>query len=57
MNTQDKFNSVIHCQTVLEPEELEALRRKTGYAKTREALYEAVVHYLECDNTPDRVKA
>jgi hypothetical protein len=39
---------LLHVQTVLKEEDLEALKRKTGRRTTKDALYEAVVHYLSC---------
>jgi hypothetical protein len=35
-------------QTVLREEDLEALKKKTGRQTTKDALYEAVMHYLSC---------
>ena len=39
---------LLHVQTVLREEDLEALKRKTRHKTTKDALYEAVMHYLNC---------
>ncbi len=40
---------IMHVQTVLMAEELEALKEKTGESCTKDALARAVEHFLECD--------
>jgi len=42
---------IMHVQTVLLVEDIEALKRKTGKSSTKDALSEAVSHYLECEYT------
>jgi hypothetical protein len=42
---------IMHVQTVLTVDDIEALKRKTGESSTKEALEKAVTHYLECEYT------
>lgn len=42
---------IMHVQTVLLVEEIEALKQKTGESNTKDALSKAVSHYLECEYT------
>ncbi|MBC7085938.1 MAG: DUF5371 domain-containing protein [Methanomethylovorans sp.] len=42
---------IVHAQTVLTEEELEALKKKANEPSTKEALSIAVQHYLECEYT------
>jgi len=42
---------IIHVQTVLVAEDIEALKIKTGETNTKDALAKAVQHYLECEFT------
>ncbi|MFA0822574.1 MAG: DUF5371 domain-containing protein [Methanomethylovorans sp.] len=42
---------IVHAQTVLTEEELEALKKKCNEPSTKEALSIAVQHYLECEYT------
>jgi hypothetical protein len=42
---------IMHVQTVLTEEDIEALKHKTGETSTKEALAKAVSHYLECEYT------
>ncbi len=42
---------IMHVQTVLTEEDIEALKQKTGETSTKEALSKAVTHYLECEYT------
>ncbi|MBU3967629.1 MAG: DUF5371 domain-containing protein [Euryarchaeota archaeon] len=42
---------IMHVQTVLVVEDLEALKHKTGEVATKDALAKAVYHYLECEYT------
>jgi hypothetical protein len=42
---------IMHVQTVLVVEDLEALKIKTGETATKDALAKAVHHYLECEYT------
>jgi hypothetical protein len=42
---------IMHVQTVLTEEDIEALKQKTGETSTKEALTKAVSHYLECEYT------
>ncbi len=39
---------IVHAQTVLPLDLLNELLEKTGEKTTKDALYKAVVHYLEC---------
>jgi len=39
---------LLHVQTILKEEDLEALKKKSGHRTTKDALYEAVMHYLKC---------
>ena len=42
---------IMHVQTVLVVEDIEALKKRTGETNTKEALAKAVQHYLECEYT------
>jgi hypothetical protein len=42
---------IVHAQTVLAEEQLDALKKKTNEPSTKEALSVAVQHYLECEYT------
>ncbi|MCZ7362519.1 MAG: DUF5371 family protein [Candidatus Methanoperedens sp.] len=42
---------IMHAQTVLTTEDIEALKQKTGESSTKDALAKAVTHYLECEYT------
>ena len=42
---------IMHVQTVLMVEDIEALKLKTGESSTKDALAKAVSHYLECEFT------
>ncbi|MCX9013597.1 MAG: DUF5371 family protein [Candidatus Methanoperedens sp.] len=42
---------IMHTQTVLTVEDIEALKKKTGESSTKDALSKAVAHYLECEYT------
>jgi hypothetical protein len=44
---------IMHVQTVLMVEEIEALKAKTGETNTKDALAKAVSHYLDCEYTRD----
>ncbi|MBE0522477.1 MAG: DUF5371 family protein [Candidatus Methanoperedenaceae archaeon] len=45
------MTKIMHTQTVLTVEEIEALKKKTGESSTKDALSKAVAHYLECEYT------
>ena len=42
---------IMHVQTVLMVEEIDALKTKTGETNTKDALARAVSHFLECEYT------
>ena len=42
---------IVHAQTVLTVDDIEALKVKTGEPNTKDALSKAVQHYLECEYT------
>lgn len=42
---------IMHVQTVLMVEDIEALKLKTGETSTKDALAKAVQHYLDCEYT------
>lgn len=42
---------IMHAQTVLTIEEIEALKQKSGENSTKDAISKAVSHYLECEYT------
>lgn len=42
---------IMHAQTVLTMDDIDALKRKTGENSTKDALAKAVSHYLECEYT------
>jgi hypothetical protein len=42
---------IMHVQTVLVVEDIEALKLKTGEPNTKDALAKAVQHYLDCEYT------
>jgi hypothetical protein len=45
------MSKIMHVQTVLVVEDVEALKNKTGETSTKDALAKAVHHYLECEYT------
>jgi hypothetical protein len=42
---------IMHVQTVLVVEDIEALKIKSGESNTKDALAKEVQHYLECEYT------
>lgn len=42
---------IVHAQTVLAVDDIEALKVKTGELNTKDALAKAIQHYLECEYT------
>ncbi|MDP2768176.1 MAG: DUF5371 family protein [Candidatus Methanoperedens sp.] len=42
---------IMHAQTVLTTEDIEALKQKTGESNTKDAVAKAVKHYIECEYT------
>lgn len=44
---------IVHAQTVLLEDELEALKQKTNEETTKDALAVAIHHYLECIHTQE----
>ncbi len=42
---------IMHVQTVIVEDDLEALKKKTGETATKDALAKAVHHYLDCEYT------
>jgi len=44
---------IVHVQTVLTEETLEKLKEKSGERTTKDALNQAVEHYLRCDLSSD----
>ena len=42
---------IMHAQTVLTVDDIEALKQKTGEDSTKDAISKAVAHYLECEYT------
>ncbi len=45
---------IIHVQTVVVVDDLEALKVKTGESSTKDALAKAIHHYLECEYTQEK---
>lgn len=45
------MSKIMHVQTVLLVDDIEALKMKTGEANTKDALAKAVSHFLECEYT------
>jgi hypothetical protein len=45
------MTKIMHVQTVLTVDDIEALKQKTGENSTKDALEKAVHHYLECEYT------
>ncbi len=45
------MTKIMHAQTVLTEEDIEALKQKTGESSTKDAISKAVSHYLECEYT------
>ena len=45
------MTKIMHVQTVLMEDDIEALKLKTGESTTKDALAKAVAHYLECEYT------
>jgi len=46
-----KMVKIMHAQTVLTEDDIEALKTKTGESSTKDAIAKAVTHYLECEYT------
>ena len=46
-----KMAKIVHVQTVLMDDDIQALKLKTGESTTKEAITKAVTHYLECEYT------
>lgn len=44
---------IMHVQTVLMVEDIDALKAKTGETSTKDALAKAVSHFLECEYTQE----
>jgi hypothetical protein len=44
---------IMHVQTVLMVDDIEALKAKTGESSTKDALAKAVQHFLDCEYTHD----
>lgn len=42
---------IMHVQTVLVVDDIEALKMKTGETSTKDALAKAVQHFLDCEYT------
>jgi hypothetical protein len=42
---------IMHAQTVLTVDDIEALKEKTGQTSTKDALAKAVSHFLDCEYT------
>lgn len=42
---------LVHAQTILSEEALSELKRKAGKNATKDAIAEAVKHYLDCQHT------
>lgn len=42
---------IVHAQTVISQDDLDALKEKSGESTTKDALAAAVQHYLECEYT------
>ena len=45
------MGKIMHAQTVLTSDDIEALKQKTGENSTKDAISKAVTHYLECEYT------
>ncbi len=45
------MTKIMHAQTVLTVDDIEALKQKTGESSTKDAIAKAVSHYLECEYT------
>jgi len=48
---ETRMAKIMHVQTVLMVEEIDALKAKTGETNTKDALAKAVTHFLECEYT------
>jgi hypothetical protein len=46
-----KMAKIVHVQTVLMEDDIQALKLKTGESTTKDAITKAVTHYLECEYT------
>ena len=51
MNQLTERKKIVHAQTVLTLEDIQALKTKTGEPSIKDALAKAVEHYLACSNT------
>ena len=47
----EMMTKILHVQTVLTNDDLEALKKKSGHNTTKDAVAAAVEHYLECPYT------
>jgi hypothetical protein len=46
-----KRKKIVHAQTVLKVEDIQALKTKAGEPSIKDALAKAVEHYLACSHT------
>ncbi len=51
LDKEKNMAKIMHVQTVLMVEDIEALKTKTGETSTKDALARAVSHFLECEYT------
>lgn len=51
MNQLTERKKIVHAQTVLTVEDIQALKTKTGESNIKDALARAVEHYLACSHT------
>ncbi len=51
IHKETQMSKIMHVQTVLMVDDIEALKAKTGETSTKDALAKAVQHYLECEYT------
>lgn len=51
LDKEKTMAKIMHVQTVLMVDDIEALKSKTGETSTKDALAKAVTHYLECEYT------
>jgi len=47
----DIMSRLVHAQTILENDQLNELKERTGETATKDAISKAIDHYLECKDT------
>lgn len=48
-------DKIVHVQSVLLKEDVDALKKKTHETSIKDAISKAVYHYLKCDQEPEEL--